>query len=1277
MSGADLGGLRSAVALAIAVIAAFPAAVSATPLSSGGIAGGPAPTGSFADVPASVEVAPAIPPSWNAEEVGPLPANTSISVAVGLASKDPGGLAAWVATAATPGTPEFHHYLSPSMAALRFGASAAAVRAAEHYFDGFGLSASAAPDGLVVYVNGPSSGVARAFGTAFDEYREADGRMVYSHPTPADLPAVAPWSGAVGLGNVTPIVPAIAGVARPAAPVPAGTCSAGSVGFLPCTLSTAYNITPLVSSGTNGAGERIAVVDAYSGLEQQPELESDLAKFAALAAVPVGNVSYLYPVPSSGSLNTSGTNTAWGPEEALDIEWARAIAPGATIEMTFSPNAGPGLYAAVDWIVAHGAADVISLSWGEPDVGIFNAFSGPCTAGCNASSDGSYAVLGPVLELAAAEGIGVFAASGDCGSADGTSGVATNFPASDPYVTGVGGTNLSVTGNDWIAETAWSGNQSGASSQGCQNQGGSGGGYSPFPRPWWQTGLPTGTTVRGVPDVAMDAGSPVEIEYQGVPEGVEGTSVGTPIWAAIEAIADQSAHVDLGFLDPSLYQTLESGRYETDFHDIASGGNGYRARPGWDPVTGLGTPLVAALVTDLSRGGSLAGGGLATFVAATPARGSAPLTVRFTVSASGGTGSYPLEGVSFGDSNSSLTKTGSVEYTFASPGVYATQSFVVDSGGNASVSPPLTVVVGGGGPLAVTLAASNETPGTGAPVTFTATVTGGTAPYNYSFWFGDGASADGLSTATAVHAYPVSGVFCAAVEVADSADPVNGGASPAAAIAVGGATSSGCGNSSLPLTVAAIPHPGVRDAPADFPTLFTVSGGTTGNGNPPPTTSLSSNDPYTAACGCAILRSPGNYTVIETAVDSAGASANGTIQLTVAPPLNATFSASKLAGPVPLTIGFSATVSGGYGADASATRWSSGDGGSAVGASVSFTYNQSGEFLVTGVVGDSGYGNASESFLVDAQPDGASPPLGATGTILPSEDVSSGTTVRFSGAVIGAAAPVTLFWEFGGGYSASGPVANQTYFASPPPPDDAVTVELLLEGPGLNPLENLSLALPSFFAVESGGFVPAADTLRLSANVTSTFGPTPLEVHASAAAAGPGGGSVLWEFGGDGSAAGSPVTHTFTAPGNYTVAAEASDPYGDRAVASTVAVVTAPVALVGGPSATGGDVPLTVSFSVEASGGVGGYLYLWTFGNGESATASAAAVTYSQPGVYHVRLEVSDRLGESAGQNWTVTVRLDAVVPVAILATGAAVGIGLAVVLGGAGRRRPRRPVSP
>ena len=1279
---ATVRGWRPALAVVLAVVSV----VSMLPnvsVPTGSIPGAPAPSLATPRLPpvplrSSVEVAPGFVPPPGTVDLGPLPPSTPIAVAIGLPSRDPAALAAWDAEASIPGSPAFHHPLPPSQAAVRFGASARAVDGLTTFLGTYGLRASIDPDGLLAYVRGTSATLGPVFGTSFEEYRGPSGRLFYGHPEPASLPTTFAWTGVLGLGNTTPLRPALGPSLRGVGPGPSAGCST-SGGIYPCAIDQAYNATPLLSAETNGSGERIAVVDAYSGREPQPQLENDLAQFAADAGVAVGDVEYLYPVPASGSLNTTSTNPDWGLEEALDLEWARGIAPGATVEMTFSPNAGPGLYAAVDWLVAHKAADVISLSWGEPDVGVYNVYSGGCSAGCNASTDGSYAILGPVLELAAAEGIGVFAASGDCGAADGTAGVATNFPASDPYVTGVGGTILSLSGTAYGSEVAWGGNDTGAHSPGCQNQGGSGGGYAPFPHPWWQPALPAGQTVRGVPDVAADAGSYVQVVYQGSSTSVGGTSASTPIWAGFAAIADSYAGVDLGLLNPSLYAILGSPRYAIDFHDITSGNNGYRARTGWDPVTGVGSPILNQLVVDLARGGGLAGGGLATYLYASPTSGHAPLTVTFTVSVVGGSGTYPLEGVSFGTENASLTATGTVRYTFPTPGVYSAQSFVFDSGGNGSISPPLPIVVGGGSELNVTLHTSPDNPSPGSSVTFTAAATGGTAPYDYTFWFGDGASRSTGATASTSYAYPRSGLFCADVVVSDHAAPEDGGASPVSEVEVG-MTGAACGNGTGPLSVTALPNPAPRDAPADFPALFNVSGGASGNGAQPPTLTISSSDPYVAACNCAVLRHPGNFTVNETAVDSKGAEATGTTTVSVGPSLHAVFTASALNGTVPLAVAFSATASGGLGASAAATAWQLAGGPTVVGSSATFTFSVAGEYQVTADLEDRGHGNASETFLVDAEPAGSPPPVGFVGTVTPSENVSSGTTVSFTGAIVAAPAHTTLYWQLGDGHTAIGPAVRETYFWNGSDPADPLKVLLYPESTGIAPVAPAyALILPSFFATEAGGFVPAVDGLSERSQVAPTLGVVPVAIAATARVAGPGGGGVLWQFGDGGSSSGSSAPYSYLRAGNYTAVATGSDAFSDAAVQSTAVWVVPPLtADTPGPSPSGGDAPLPVAFDVLPGGGDGGpYVVEWTFGDGAASYVDRATYTYVVPGKYVVTLEIVDNHFDTARWNWTVTVSAPVAFPITVLAVGAAAGIGLAAAVVALERRRRRPPIIP
>jgi PKD repeat protein len=1224
---------------------------------------------------AHVVVAPGYAPDRSVVADRPLPASTELNVVVGLAPADPRGLAERAVIASEAALPIPDRTLSASQASARYGSGSAAVATAEQYFAGFGLRATAHPDGLLIDVSGPASAVGRAFGTTFHEYTTASGRTFFSHPTPAVLPGIAPWTGAFGLGDASPLRP-LAVPQVDAGAVASATCGATAVGLTPCTIQKAYQLDTVFAANNTGQGRRIGIVDAYAGEEPQSRLASDLASFSSFNGLPAANVTYYYPVASTVVLNNSSTNPGWGAEEALDLEWAHASAPNASLVMTFSPNSGSGMYFAVDALVAGGMVDVLSMSWGEPDVGTYNQVVNPCTAACNASTDGSYAVLLPVLELAAVEGISSFAASGDCGAADGTAGVSTNFPASTPWVTGVGGTDLTVTGaGGYGSETGWSGNESGASGSGCSNAGGSGGGWAPFPRPAWQTGSGTSRSYRGVPDVAMDAGTPVEFVQDGIFQGVGGTSVGTPIWAGIAALADAHAGRDLGLLNPGLYAILGGAQYASAFHDIRSGNNGYTAGVGWDPVTGIGTPVVATLLPLLTAA-TVSPGTLRTLAYASPRIGPAPLNATLALTARGGSGSYPIEGFLLGDGNAVLATNATATHTYPTRGAYSVASFVVDSNGSVAVSPWIVLLVGGGRSLTVGLTASTTNPAVGGSVTFTVTVSGGTSPYLTNLSFGDGSSAVNLTGLSAAHAYRAVGAYCAEAVVRDGATPQDGGASVRVGIGVGGTAAPTCGNPTAPLSVVANGTAQIRDAPADFPDLFNVSGGVTAPAGLAPSVQWVSSDPYPSDCGCAIFRTPGNFSVSEFVNDTANGQANASTNVSVRPMLNATFVASTLSGSVPLIVNFSATVTGGYGASAASTHWKFGNGLSATGARAGTTYSTPGEYVAFASVEDLGHGNASEAFLIDAFGPGPAP-VGVVGTIAPVVNVSSGTNVTFTDTVVGpptTVATAIASWNLGNGHAAYGPAVTETYFA----PVDALAGNALatafsVSGPHGRLLFHLPITLPSFFATEAGGFQPAVSALSFDAVVTPASGVTPLTVTANATASGPGGTNVAWQFANGAYGSGTNVTHVYYGAGDFTVVATAYDAFHDEGVRANGVAANPPLTVSGGPNVVSGPAPLTVNFSVAAYGGAGPpYTYVWTFPGGNLSGTTNVTLTFSAVGRYTVTLEVTDQGNASLRTSWSISVGpVPSVAAWEVLVAGGTVA---AIVVALVWRRRPHPP---
>ncbi len=344
--------------------------------------------------------------------------------------------------------------------------------------------------------------------------------------------------------------------------------------YTPSEIALAYGYNTAYASGLNGKGQTIAIVDAFG----DPTIKYDVMAFDEIMNLPPINLSLIYP-PGSGP--NQQANASWALETATDVEWAHAMAPDAHINLIIAPDASTGLLSAVSYAISNRLGNIISLSWGTPETELG-------TQAMQASS--------AVFQEAQNANITVFAASGDLGAYDGTSQLTVNFPSSDPYVTGVGGTSLYYNNiKEWY-QYAWGGTTNGLSY-------GSGGGFSKLPIPYWQTGPGINSTVhnRGVPDVSMVASvnTGVEIVQGGSTKEVGGTSVGTPMWAAIGALLDQATGKSMGTINPMLYQISRTGLYKSALTQIISGNNGYyQAAPGWNPVTGLGTPVVGNLIND-------------------------------------------------------------------------------------------------------------------------------------------------------------------------------------------------------------------------------------------------------------------------------------------------------------------------------------------------------------------------------------------------------------------------------------------------------------------------------------------------------------------------------------------------------------------------------------------------------------------------------------------------------------------------------------------------------
>ena len=381
--------------------------------------------------------------------------------------------------------------------------------------------------------------------------------------------------------------------------------------YTPNQVETAYNMKALYAQGDEGQGETIVIVDSFGS----PTIEKDLKKFDKafhLAAPPsfqviqpAGAVKPFEP----GNVEMSG----WAGETTIDVEWAHTMAPQASILLVETPEEEtegvqgfPQIVEAENYVIDHKLGQVISQSFSATE----QSFPGAA----------SIMSLRSANENAAANGVTMLDAAGD----EGVAGANVNdeyfrhktvsWPASDPLVTGIGGTQLHLNeeGQRTSPDTVWD------ELLGNVVVSGAGGKSKVFTRPEYQELINTHSgAARAVPDISMTAAVNGGIViYSSYPTTVEGepepgtfsvwggTSVATPVFSGVVAIADQIAGHPLGPINPRMYQLQKEGA-NNGIVDVTSGNNtfvvfdeegapvltikGYEAKPGYDLASGLGT----------------------------------------------------------------------------------------------------------------------------------------------------------------------------------------------------------------------------------------------------------------------------------------------------------------------------------------------------------------------------------------------------------------------------------------------------------------------------------------------------------------------------------------------------------------------------------------------------------------------------------------------------------------------------------------------------------------
>jgi subtilase family serine protease len=550
---------------------------------------------------------------------GPVTAN------VYLAARNPGALAAYAKAVSTPGSRLYGRYMTPAQAQRAFAPTPAQVAAVQGWLSGAGLTVTKVVPGIggYVQVTGSADATAKAFSVTFGAYRAADHRIYRAPDQSASVPAsisgdivsvtgldsarhlmkpseklpppgqnyfVAPTC-AKYFGQLTATKVADSGEAIPTA---YGKAQPWTVcGYAPAQIRGAYGVT---SSGATGKGVTVAVVDAFAS--------PTMAKDANLYALATGDAPFApgqYTEVLRGGKNQWQNTDAcgasgWYGEESLDVESVHGMAPDAHVTYVGAIDCtDAGLADALAYIVNHRTADVVTNSWGE-------------TFDSSTLND----VYDQLFQVGAVEGIGFMFSSGDSGYEDpayeGASSdkIQVDYPASSPWVTSVGGTSLAIgKSSDYKFETSWgtvndpltsastwSYPPPGTPDQLRASYGGSGGGgvSTAYAQPWYQKGIvpaslatavPEGSTttpMRVVPDVAALADPSTGIAVgetlfgpNNSPEKfylsrIGGTSLASPVFAGIEADAQQMARHPLGFANPVIY-ALAGARPGT-FHDV-------------------------------------------------------------------------------------------------------------------------------------------------------------------------------------------------------------------------------------------------------------------------------------------------------------------------------------------------------------------------------------------------------------------------------------------------------------------------------------------------------------------------------------------------------------------------------------------------------------------------------------------------------------------------------------------------------------------------------------
>ncbi len=605
-------------------------------------------------LPGTAFAAPAAPrttlhgsaPAWanSANFAGAADPNGAVGFRVYLGWQNGDAAEAFARAVSDPSSPQYGQYLTAAQFRKQFAPSQAQVGAVQSWLRSQGFKVDYTPtNNHYVSAEGTVAQAEAAFGVQFGMYK-VKGKSVRSPNGDVSIDAsLAPVvTGVIGLDDSAIFVQTDhikdappAGGFRNAPPLsaywaeqvspyayPAGftdvtspaTASWAVKGYTPAQIKGAYGI----SGAYDGAGQTVAIIDAYAS----PTILQDVNQWSVNRGLPTMSPSQLVQVTPPGVYNRPQNPKqdpqGWYGEETLDVEAVHGMAPAAKIVFVGAPNNYQDLDAAMNHVVDRQLAQIVTNSYGFPTELLPKGYVKP---------------FEDTLVQAAAEGIGVYFSSGDNGDETSSFGFATaDWPASSPWVTTVGGTSLGVDASNARAlETGWgtSNYSCDATTLVCTNAGwiyGAGGGVSQlFAEPWYQSAAGLSFSGRAEPDVAALADPQTGLlvgQTQTFPDGtyydeyrIGGTSLASPIFAGMMALLDQKAGHPHGFANPLFYANpgafydvqpvktavarrnfangVDASNGTADFlrtFDDYSGSPTQHTAPGWDNVTGLGTP---------------------------------------------------------------------------------------------------------------------------------------------------------------------------------------------------------------------------------------------------------------------------------------------------------------------------------------------------------------------------------------------------------------------------------------------------------------------------------------------------------------------------------------------------------------------------------------------------------------------------------------------------------------------------------------------------------------